>query len=177
MKGIGTHIVLVGFMGSGKTTVGKLLADALHMEFVDMDAFIEKGQNCTIKQIFAERGEDHFRKIESEALNNILAMPNYKVVSTGGGAPCYLSNMDLIKSKSLSIYLKVGIRRLIARLKNDTERPLLQNKTDKEMLSFVKAKLRNREIQYSQADIRVRAIDSPEKITKRLTNYILNTNL
>ncbi|MFT4534953.1 MAG: shikimate kinase [Saprospiraceae bacterium] len=177
MKGIRSHIVLVGFMGSGKTTVGKLLADALHMEFIDLDSYIEKDQNRTIAEIFAGKGEAYFREVESIALNEILKLSNKVVVSTGGGAPCHLDSMDIIKLHSLSVYLKIGSRRLAERLKNDTERPLLQNKTEKELLSFVKRTLREREKYYSQANFRIRAVDTPEKITKRLTNYILKTNL
>lgn len=177
MKGIRSHIVLVGFMGSGKTTLGRMLGLALNIEFIDMDLYIEKQQKCSIKKIFADKGELYFRRIESEALRKILAMPKKVIVSTGGGAPCYLDNMSLIKSQSLSVYLKIGSKRLVARLKNDTERPLLQNKTEKELLSFVKRTLREREKHYKQADIRIRAIDTPQKLTKRLTNYILKTNL
>ncbi len=177
MQGIGLHIVLVGFMGSGKSTVGKLLAEALDMEFIDMDLYIEKQQKCSIKEIFTNKGETYFRKVESVALLEVLSNSKRNVISTGGGAPCYLDNMNLIKLNSLSVYLKVGRIRLIERLKNDTERPLLQNKTSKELLSFVKTTLGDREKYYSQADIRIRAIGSPEKIIKRLTNYILKANL
>jgi shikimate kinase len=177
MQGIGSHIVLIGFMGSGKSTIGKLLAKTLNMEFIDMDLYIEKQQKCTIKEIFANKGEPYFRKIESDALLQILSRSKKYVVATGGGAPCNLDNMNLIKSNSLSVYLKVGRKRLVERLLNDTERPLLQNKTSKELLSFVKTTLGDREKYYSQSDIRIRAIDSPEKLTERLTNFILKTNL
>jgi shikimate kinase len=177
MEGIGTHIVLIGFMGSGKTTVGKMLADVLHMEFLDMDSYIEKQQNCTIKEIFADRGEAYFRELESKTLSDILSKSKKMVVSTGGGAPCHFNGMDKIKSESLSVYLKVGRQRLVDRLKEDTQRPLLQNKTDKELLTFVKTTLGKRENDYLRADIRVRAIDSPSKLTRRLTNYILKTDL
>ena len=177
MEGIGSHIVLIGFMGSGKTTVGNLLADALHMEFIDMDSYIEKQQKRSIKEIFADKGEAYFRKVESEALSKILSTSKKIVLSTGGGAPFYHNNMNLIKANALSIYLKVGSKRLVERLKNDTQRPLILNKTDKELLTFVKTTLGEREKYYYQADIRIRAIDLPEKLTKRITNYILKTNL
>lgn len=177
MEGIGSHIVLIGFMGSGKTTVGKLLADTLNIDFIDMDLYIEKQQKYSIKEIFAKKGESYFRKIESETLLEILDKSKRMVISTGGGTPCYLDNMNLIKSNSLSVYLKVGCRRLVERLKNDLQRPLIQNKTDKELFTYVKIALGERDKYYSQADIRLRAIDSPEKMTKRLTNYILKTDL
>ena len=177
MKGNGSHIVLIGFMGSGKSTVGKLLASAMHMEFVDLDSFIEKEQNCTIKEMFAQHGEAYFREVESKALFELLSRPQKIIISTGGGAPCYHNNIELIRKNSLSIYLKVGSVRLVDRLKNDTQRPLIQNKTDKELLSFVKSTLKNREQYYSQADRRIRAIDSPEVLTKRLTNFIMKSSL
>ena len=82
-----------------------------------------------------------------------------------------------LKSNSLSVYLRVGRNRLVERLINDRERPLLQNKTREELFSFVKSTLGDREKYYSQADICIRAFDSPEKLTKRLTNYIMNANL
>ena len=170
MEGIGSHIVLIGFMGSGKTTVGELLAATLNVDFIDMDLYIENQQKCSIKDIFANKGEAYFRKLESETLLRLLSKSKKMVISTGGGAPCYLDNMSLIKSNSLSVYLKVGSKRLVNRLRNDRQRPLLQNKTEKELLSFVKTTLRKREKDYLKADIRVRAIDTPKKLTKRLTN-------
>ncbi len=173
MKGIRSHIVLIGFMGSGKTTVGKLLASALDMDFIDMDSYIEKEQKCSIKEIFADKGEDEFRKLESIALCDVLAKSNKAIISTGGGAPCFHNSMDIIKSKSLSVYLKVGSKELVRRLINDTQRPLLQNKSLKDLLSFVKLTLRVREEEYSKADIRVRAIDAPDLLTKRIIKYIL----
>ena len=177
MKGIRSHIVLIGFMGSGKTTVGKLLANALDMDFIDMDSYIEEEQKCTVKEIFEEKGQDVFRKLESIALSDILAKPNKVIISTGGGAPCFHNNMDIIKSKSLSVYLKVGSKQLVRRLINDTQRPLLQNKTDKELLSYVKLTLREREKEYVKADIRVRAVDTPDALVKRIIKNILKLNL
>jgi len=177
MKGIRSHIVLIGFMGSGKTTVGKLLAKAINLEFIDMDSFIEKEQKSTIKEIFSNKGEAYFRKLESKALSKILSNSKKKVISTGGGAPCFLNNMEIIKSNSISVYLKVGSQRLVERLIQDTQRPLIQNKTDKELLTFVKDTLRERQKDYSQADITVRAIDSPDSLTERITKFILKENL
>ena len=177
MKGIGSHIVLVGFMGSGKTTVGRLLATSLNMEFIDMDAYIEKQEGSPIREIFTDMGEIYFRELESKALIEILAIPKKVVVSTGGGVPCFGDNMDIIKLNSVSVYMKVGSKRLLERLKGDTSRPLLYNKTDKELLVFVRDKLREREQDYSRADIRIRAIGTPEVLTERLTNYIMKTSL
>lgn len=177
MKGIRSHIVLIGFMGSGKTTVGKLLANALKMDFIDMDSYIENKEKCTIKEIFKEKGEDVFRKLESKALSEILKQSDKAIVSTGGGTPCFHNNMEMIKSESLSVYLKVGSKELVRRLISDTQRPLLQNKTNKELLSFVKLTLREREKDYLRANIRVRAIDSPDELTKRIIKYILNRDL
>jgi len=172
MKGIGSHIVLIGFMGSGKTTVGKLLAASLDIGFIDMDAYIEEKEKSTIHDIFAEKGEAYFRSAETRALSEILALPTKVVISTGGGTPCFGDNMEEIKTKSVSIYLKVGRQRLVERLKGDVHRPLLQNKSEVELMRFVKMKLKEREHYYSSADIRLRAIDAPKRLTERLINYI-----
>ncbi len=172
MNGIGSHIVLVGFMGSGKTTVGKLLAASLGVDFVDMDSYIEIKEKKTIQDIFKDNGEAYFRTLESRALSDILSQSKKSVVSTGGGVPCFGDNMDFIKANSLSVYLKVGSKRLANRLKDDHQRPLLQNKTNKELLSFVKEKMKSREIFYNRADIKIRAIDAPENIKERIVNRV-----
>jgi shikimate kinase len=146
-------IVLMGFMGSGKTTLGKQLAALLGFTFIDLDRFIETEENRTISEIFERDGEVAFRRLESNALNRILNHPN-QVISIGGGAPCQPGNMDLIRGKSLSVYLKVSEPELLQRLaRSSTSRPLLSGKSESEMQSVICTLLESRESYYRQAHI------------------------
>lgn len=146
-------IVLLGFMGSGKSTLGKHLAESLGWMFIDLDRFIETEENRTISDIFEKDGEPAFRKIESKALNRIITHPN-QVIAIGGGAACYPDNLQLIREKSLSIYLRVSEEQLFSRLQNSsTIRPLLKGKPESETRCFINDLLGQRESFYLQADI------------------------
>jgi len=109
------RIFLIGFMGSGKTTVGQKLARRLGYSFIDMDMQIEKESSMSINQIFKELGEDGFRRREHDLLLRIIRMDNV-VVSTGGGVPCFDNNMELINQNGMSIYLKMTPESLVKRL-------------------------------------------------------------
>ena len=120
------NIVLSGFMGSGKTTVGRRLAAALDMQFVDMDLYIEKKTGMTVKEIFAEYGELHFRALETETVKE-LAQSNHSVIATGGGTLMQPQNVEGFHQGGGTIYyLGVPLAALQERLKNDKRRPLLQ---------------------------------------------------
>lgn len=120
------NIVLSGFMGSGKTTVGRRLAAALDMQFVDMDLYIEKKTGMTVKEIFAEYGEPHFRALETETVKE-LAQSNHFVIATGGGTLMQPQNVEGFHQGGGTIYyLDVPLAALQERLKNDKRRPLLQ---------------------------------------------------
>lgn len=140
-------------MGAGKTSLGKQLAKKLNLVFLDSDKEIERLENTPVSQIFATHGEDYFRQLESDWLRN-LTNNELKLISTGGGMPCYENNMDIMKDKGLVIYLKHPARQLVQRLCNaKIERPLLKNKNQKEVLDFVTKLLSEREPTYSQAHI------------------------
>jgi len=112
-------------MGSGKTTVGKLLARSLSLEFIDLDAYIENKYRKTISALFAGKGEEEFRKIESQALHEVAQFEDV-VISTGGGAPCYLDNMALMNQAGTTVYIKADPEELAARLQvSKTVRPLI----------------------------------------------------
>jgi len=146
-------IVLLGFMGSGKSTLGKQLAESLGWIFIDLDRFIEAEQNRTIPEIFEQDGEATFRKLESKALNKVLNY-SHQVIAMGGGASCHPGNLQLIKEKSLSVYLKISEPQLLYRLSwTSTPRPLLNGKSVSEIQSFITDLLANREPFYLQADI------------------------
>ncbi len=132
-------VVLLGYMASGKSTVGRVLAERLGIDFIDLDDEIQKNVNKSIPQIFTEKGELFFRKKELEVLNAILDREVDFVLSLGGGTPCYGSNMDDISSKTQnSIYLKLNVGSLANRIAADREqRPLVAKISPDDLPEFV----------------------------------------
>ncbi len=138
-------------MGAGKTTVGKALAKELGISFYDLDWYIEERFHRTVPQIFAERGEEGFRKIEQQMLHEVAEFENI-VLSCGGGTPCFFDNMDYMNRQAQTVYLKASPEVLYQHLKmGKTERPLLKDKTPEEMMAFIRASLEQREPFYRQA--------------------------
>jgi shikimate kinase len=145
------RVFLVGFMGSGKTTIGKYIARDMGWTFVDMDDYFVQKHNCSIKEYFANEGEESFRKAEHEIVKELSTMDKI-VVATGGGAPCYYDNMEIMNKSGLSIYISVVPEILATRLsKAKSERPLVADKSDSELLDYIKAKLDEREPFYRKA--------------------------
>lgn len=152
------RIFLVGYMGSGKTTLGKPLASKLNLGFIDMDHFIEAGYKKTIPEIFETEGESRFRELEREYLQRLFELDNI-VVATGGGAPCFFDNMELINRNGTSIYLHMTVEALVSRLTQaGNTRPLLKNKTAEEIKDFIKTSLTQREPYYLRAHYRLEAM-------------------
>lgn len=120
------NIILIGYMGCGKSTIGKQLAKALNYQFKDTDELIEAVTGEKISEIFASKGEEYFRKLETETLKNLQGTMTATVLSTGGGMPCREENVGLLHSIGMVIFLKVSKETVISRLKGDTTRPLLQ---------------------------------------------------
>jgi shikimate kinase len=154
------HIIyIIGFMGSGKTTAGKKLASLLGWSFIDLDKRIEEYAGKTIPEIFSQSGEDYFRIIETQLLRN-LKMCTKTVISTGGGTPCYIDNMDYMIETGLTIYLKLTPAELRSRLsQSKAERPLIKDLDQEELTSFIKEKLAVREKWYERSDITMDGID------------------
>lgn len=141
-------------MGSGKTTLGKKLANKLGYHFVDLDEAIEQHEQNSIVSIFENQGEDFFRIIESKILDEILTTTSNVVLSVGGGTPCYFNNMELINKQATSIYLKYNVGMLYSRLNSaKTKRPLIANRSDEELKDFIQKKLLEREGFYNQSNI------------------------
>jgi shikimate kinase len=120
-------IYLIGMPGSGKTTLGSRIAEEIQLTFVDLDHEIEGHEGKSVPEIFMERGEDHFRQIESKILSEWAASQKSFVMATGGGAPCNYKGIDVINKSGLSIFLDVPISVLVTRLKTKNDRPLLGN--------------------------------------------------
>lgn len=148
------NIFLLGFMGAGKTSVGKILAQELNFQFIDLDQSIEADENSSISEIFSRFGESKFRELERNALNKTIKLKN-TIVSTGGGTPCFFDNMQQINKNASSIYLKFSPETLASRIKLDSvnERPLAKEKNKEELILFTKDKLSEREKFYAQAQI------------------------
>lgn len=124
-------IILVGYMGSGKTTIGKELADNLQIPFIDLDQYIEVKEQLKITDIFDKKGEVYFRKKEHMYLKELMERTENFVLSLGGGTPCYANNHLYLQSKDVeSIYLKASITTLENRLTISTNRPLLKHVTN-----------------------------------------------
>ena len=143
-------IYLIGYMGSGKTTVGKKLSRALAYEFVDLDQQIENSQGQSIADLFEEKGAEVFRKIEQEELHKTFTLTN-AVVSLGGGTPCFFDNLEQINQHGRSVYLKLSAVSLASRLQNaKNPRPLLRGLSDSELFEFVQQQLGEREQFYNR---------------------------
>lgn len=145
------RIILIGYMGAGKTTVGKALARELGLQFYDLDWYIESRMHKTVAQIFEESGEEGFRQIERSMLHEVAEFEDV-VVSCGGGTPCFFDNMDYMNTQGETVYLKASPEVLYEHLKmGKTVRPLLLNKTSDEVKVFIKEQLEKRELYYSKA--------------------------
>lgn len=145
------RIFLTGYMGAGKTTLGRDLSDFLGLSFIDLDVFIEERFHKTIRQIFAERGEEAFRELERRMLHEVAEFEDI-VVSTGGGTPCFFDNMSFMNSCGQTVYLRVSIDELAARLEMARQtRPVLQNRTGEALKAFIRESLESRLPFYEQA--------------------------
>lgn len=160
-------------MGSGKTTAGKKLARKLAYDFIDLDSLIESETGTGIASYFEQFGEEKFRLVEQQALKNTFKSKN-TVISTGGGAPCFLNNMDEINQNGLSIYLKADIPLIISRLQSSKDqRPLVINKSVEEFKKYISELLSKRETYYKRAKL---VVDAKSLNIEKLISLIQSFN-
>lgn len=143
----------MGYMGAGKTTLGKTLSKSLNLSFIDLDYYIERRYHKEIRQLFAEKGEDGFRDIERRMLHEVAEFEDV-LISTGGGTPCFFDNMQFMNQAGVSVYLKVSVDELAKRLELCKQtRPVLKNRLGEELKAFISESLKTRLPFYEQAQI------------------------
>ncbi|MFR9166875.1 MAG: shikimate kinase [Dysgonomonas sp.] len=171
------RVFLIGYMGAGKTTIGKMLAKKMNLDFIDLDIYIESRYRKSINQIFSEFGENRFREIEKSILEEVSGFEDV-VISTGGGTPCFFDNIGGMNQKGLTVYLKSPINILASRLhKLKDKRPLIKNKQKDELLEFISLNMEKREPYYLQAQIiyntdDLNSTEDLENISNDLMNII-----
>lgn len=148
------RIFLIGYMGSGKTTLGKAFARAMNLQFIDLDWYIEERFHKTVQELFAERGEDGFREVERNMLHEVGEFENV-LIAAGGGTPCFFDNVDYMNRVGDTVFLDVCPDVLFRRLKiAKAKRPLLADKTDEELMNVITGALQKRMCFYEQAKYR-----------------------
>lgn len=168
------RIFLIGFMGSGKSHVGKQLAASTGIKFIDLDAWIESIQQRSIPQIFRQDGEAAFRQIERDALHSMSRFDQI-IVACGGGTPCFFDNIDWMNHHGITIYLQTPVPILLQRLEPEKEyRPLLQNLDEEGLQKFISTKLEEREPFYSKASVIYQIKEPNENVAVALVQQFTN---
>jgi shikimate kinase len=156
-------IFLVGYMGAGKSVIGKSLSKSLGCKFFDLDAYIELKEGKKISQIFEEKNEVFFRKLENKYLKELILIKDKKIISTGGGTPCFENNFNIIQScsNSVSVYLKASVETILDRLKGSVDkRPIISNFQNEDSIKeFIKKHLFERSFYYEKSKIKIRTDD------------------
>jgi shikimate kinase len=163
------RIFIIGYMGAGKTTVGKRLANRLGVNFIDLDDAFEAKYRYSIPRFFDHFGEEKFRDLENECLKEIIAKNENAVISTGGGTACFRDNMDIMQKAGTTIYLKMHPKSLAHRLNRARRlRPVVRDIENDNMQVFVESQLAEREIHYNQADIIIKgeSLDLDDVVSK-----------
>jgi shikimate kinase len=165
-------IFLIGFMGAGKSSIGKELAQSLHYRFLDTDVLIEKQMKKSIPEIFESEGEEGFRVIEQQILHS-LKDETQIVIATGGGCPAYDKNMQWMNVHGKTIYLKCSIGVLFHRIAPKKKlRPMIAHMDDVDIMDFLIAKLRERSKYYEKAEMVVDGDGGIEDVYKNILNSL-----
>lgn len=170
-------IYLIGYMGSGKSTIGRMVADQMKLDFIDFDTYIEGLEKKTVAEIFDSNGENKFRELEHEHLKKLLNEDNC-VISLGGGTPCFHNNLALIRENGTSVYLEMDVATLVNRLyQARNKRPLIRGLNKMELKYFIEANLEKRKPIYQQAHFSVSGTGrNKEEIVEEI-NKKLNSGL
>ncbi len=163
------RVYLIGYMGSGKSSLGKKLASRMGYSYIDLDELIEEEQQQSVGDIFSEMGEEAFRSLERLALHSTFERDDL-VVSTGGGSPVYFDNMDLMNLHGLAVYLQADANILVNRLLNKQHlRPLIAGMSQEELHDFIEEQLKFRSAFYEKAKLHIQ--------TKNLNPALLHTQI
>ncbi|UPT70005.1 MAG: AAA family ATPase [Flavobacterium sp. JAD_PAG50586_2] len=168
-------IILIGYMAVGKTKIGELLSKKMQIEAIDLDRVIEMETDLSIPNIFKQKGEIYFRKIEHKIFKEIVASEKELIISTGGGTPCYANNHLLLNGKDVtSIYLKASIEVIFNRLKSEKkQRPLVANQSEANLKEFIAKHLFERSYFYNQATFTINVDNkSPEDIVEEIAGLL-----
>lgn len=161
------RIFLIGFMASGKTTIGRQLAKDIGFDFADTDKIIENESKLKISEIFELYGENHFRSLEATLLKKLIKKENI-VIATGGGLPCFNHHMDLIIKHGCSFFLQINFDLILSRIKKTRNRPIANTKSEKELYLLYK----NRLAFYNEARFTIYASRPIDKVVKRMITLI-----
>lgn len=168
-------IILLGYMASGKSSIGKKLAKNLSFNFLDLDDYISEQENMSISEIFKTKGEIYFRKIEHKYLIKLLNKKEDFLLALGGGTPCYANNMDAInKSDALSIYLQGNTNTMIERaIRKKSKRPIIASLSNDKIPEFVAKHLFERRAFYEQAKLTVKIDNKSKKeVAEEITDLL-----
>jgi len=152
------RLILLGYMGSGKSSIGKILSNTLHVPLIDLDEHIVSHEKMSIADIFKDKGEIYFRRKETEYLSELLLHKDNFILAVGGGTPCYGNNMNIINSNSISIYLKSSINTIYDRVsneKNKSKRPLISEIKNDDLKEFIAKHLFERSPYYEKANFTI----------------------
>ena len=165
------RVFLIGYMGSGKTTLGKAYSAATGLQFVDLDWYIEERMHKSISDLFAERGEDGFRLLEQKMLHEAGEFENV-LIACGGGTPCFFDNMEFMNASGTTVYLKVSVEELAKRLELCKHtRPVLKGRSGEELRAFIAESLEKRNPFYTKASI---TFDAEKMLTESDVHDISN---
>ncbi len=176
-------VFLIGYMGCGKTTLGEVLARQMGLRFIDLDGFIEARQGMTIIKIFDEMGENRFRELEVDALEEVAAISDV-IVSCGGGTPCHGDNMAIMNAAGITVWLTTSPERITARLllpEQKCKRPKINTLPPDEVLPLVERELRDRALFYSQSRLQfdstdIETAEATERTARRLAAILKQEN-
>ena len=167
-------IFLIGYMGCGKSTMGRAVSQLTGVSFIDLDNYIEGRYHMSVKEIFAKHGEEGFRDIERRMLQEVADFEDV-IVACGGGTPCFFDNMEYMNAHGTTVFLNTPIPRLHSRLmRGRHKRPLIANKSDEELLEFIKTALATRMEHYAKAQIEFSSerLESREEIENTAREFI-----